>query len=138
MSERRAVAPPWATDSNFVVHETPSDPVIKSTSRRFTSNLPLAAGTPGDFQTWTHGAHDSEASSWSLRNRPLPDVYGGLDKRTVEQDRNAQIDNPYLHRKKTPSLDANPYEGVLGKSHFSCTIVEQSLRFLLLGRSVDV
>ena len=116
MSARRIVPPPWATDNNYLAQANPTDGVQKSTSRRYTSNVPLPSGIPGDFQTWGSGAHDSEASSWNLRNRPLPEVYGGIDKKiSAQNSADDANDNPLLFRKKTPSLDANPYEGVLGE-----------------------
>ena len=113
MSTWRAVPPPWATDEPYASSGNP-DPGIKVTSRRFTSNVPLPSGAPSDFQTWGTSAHENE-SSWSLRNRPLPEIYGGLDKvRASQTFETSNASNPNIFRKKTPSLDANPYEGALG------------------------
>jgi hypothetical protein len=116
MLSRKAVAPPWATDDFSSIVGNPADSFGKVTSRRFTSNVPLSSGSPGDFQTWTTGAHQSEEDSWKLRNQPLPELYGGLGKTSHENER---ISNPKVYRKATPSLDANPYEGALGEERWN-------------------
>ena len=119
MSARRAVAPPWATDDSYATHDFHQESTAKATSRRYTSNVPSSSGVPGDFQTWATGAHDKDVSSWTLRNRPLPEVYGSLDKKILMPDEECHQNDTtkqYLFRKKTPTYDSNPYEGVLGNS----------------------
>ncbi len=138
MSTRKAVAPPWATDEPYSSSANPIDTSIKVTSRRFTSNVPLPSGAPSDFQTWGTGAHENE-SSWSLRNRPLPEIYGGLDKSRASQNlERMNASNPNLFRKKTPSLDANPYEGVLGRFNLRSAGSPLDLTLLVSFRAVDV
>ena len=60
--------------------------------------------------------------SWKMRNVPLPDIYGGMPP--AESNFPAQP----IARRKTPSLEANPYEGALGVADVSLAAASIQLK----------
>ncbi len=102
-------SPPWATDDDFRYAWSTVNSVNADPTRR-NGNASVNSLSQGEIKTTTHYQHRQD-EILNSRTLLLPKI--SVEEFSIHKSELVSVGNPRFSRKK-PSLEANPYEGVLG------------------------